>query len=120
MAPEPLPSEVGEFSGNLKFVIIDEIHTYRGVFGSHVANVLRRLRRIAKLYGSDPVFIACSATIANPGELAEMLTGLRFETVTGAGLLGQTPLPDGEPDIRHKPYTVAKAFRLFHVQASRR
>jgi DEAD/DEAH box helicase domain-containing protein len=58
---------------NLRYIVLDELHTYRGVFGSHLANVLRRLRRVARFYGSDPVFICCSATIANPGELAERL-----------------------------------------------
>jgi len=58
---------------NLRYIVLDELHTYRGVFGSHLANVLRRLRRIAKFYGSDPQFICCSATIANPGELASQL-----------------------------------------------
>jgi DEAD/DEAH box helicase domain-containing protein len=61
------------FFSHLKFVIIDEMHTYRGVFGSHVANVLRRLKRIANFYGSAPQFILTSATIANPVELAEWL-----------------------------------------------
>ncbi|WP_077616774.1 DEAD/DEAH box helicase [Caenibacillus caldisaponilyticus] len=60
---------------NLQFVVIDELHTYRGVFGSHVANVIRRLKRICAYYGSRPVFIATSATIANPKEHAERLTG---------------------------------------------
>lgn len=60
---------------NLKYVVIDEIHSYRGVFGSHLANVLRRLNRICKFYGSNPQFICCSATIANPKELAERLIG---------------------------------------------
>jgi DEAD/DEAH box helicase domain-containing protein len=55
---------------NLRYVVIDEMHGYRGVFGSHVANVIRRLKRICRWYGSDPVFILCSATIANPRELA--------------------------------------------------
>ncbi|GAM12588.1 DEAD/DEAH box helicase [Mesobacillus selenatarsenatis] len=59
---------------NLKYVVIDELHIYRGVFGSHVANVIRRLKRICNYYGSDPVFICTSATIANPLELAEGLT----------------------------------------------
>ncbi|MFQ5341968.1 MAG: Zn-binding domain-containing protein, partial [Anaerolineae bacterium] len=59
---------------HLRFVVLDEIHAYRGVFGSHVANVIRRLRRIARFYGSDPQFICCSATIANPVELATRLT----------------------------------------------
>lgn len=56
---------------NLRFVVVDELHVYRGVFGSHVTNVLRRLKRICSYYGSDPQFICCSATIANPRELAE-------------------------------------------------
>jgi DEAD/DEAH box helicase domain-containing protein len=60
---------------NLKYVVIDELHTYRGVFGSHLANVLRRLARVAQFYGSTPQFICCSATIANPGELAAQLIG---------------------------------------------
>ncbi|MGG3922526.1 DEAD/DEAH box helicase, partial [Geobacillus thermodenitrificans] len=59
----------------LRYVVIDELHTYRGVFGSHVANVIRRLKRICAFYGSQPTFICTSATIANPQELAERLTG---------------------------------------------
>jgi DEAD/DEAH box helicase domain-containing protein len=58
---------------NLRYIVLDELHTYRGVFGSHLANVLRRLKRIATFYGSNPQFICCSATIANPGELAAQL-----------------------------------------------
>ena len=58
---------------NLRYIVIDELHTYRGVFGSHLCNVLRRLRRIAKFYGREPQIICCSATIANPGELASRL-----------------------------------------------
>ncbi len=58
---------------NLRYIVIDELHTYRGVFGSHLCNVLRRLRRIANFYGSDPIFICCSATIANPGELLQTM-----------------------------------------------
>ena len=60
---------------NLKYVVIDEIHAYRGVFGSNLANVVRRLKRLCAFYGSHPQFICCSATIANPKELAETLTG---------------------------------------------
>ena len=66
---------------NLALVVVDEAHVYRGVFGSHVANVLRRLRRIAAAYGTEPRFVLASATIANPGELAERLTGLDDVTV---------------------------------------
>jgi DEAD/DEAH box helicase domain-containing protein len=65
-----------ELFANLAVVVVDEAHTYRGVFGSHVANVLRRLRRIAAAYGTEPRFLLASATIANPVELAERLTGL--------------------------------------------
>jgi DEAD/DEAH box helicase domain-containing protein len=61
---------------NLKFVVVDEMHTYRGVFGAHVAHVLRRLRRICSLYGSSPQFLCCSATVANPRELTARLTGV--------------------------------------------
>ena len=70
---------------NLKYVVIDELHAYRGVFGSHLANVLRRLRRICRHYGSNPVFLCSSATIANPRELAERLTGQPFELVEKSG-----------------------------------
>src|SRR5215470_329012 len=70
---------------NLRYVVLDELHTYRGVFGSHLANVLRRLRRIARFYGSDPQFICCSATIANPGELASQLIDKEVEAVEENG-----------------------------------
>ncbi|MGH9309819.1 MAG: DEAD/DEAH box helicase [Vicinamibacterales bacterium] len=70
---------------NLRFVVIDELHAYRGVFGSHLANILRRLQRICRHYGSDPLFICSSATIANPRELAESLTGRPFELVEKNG-----------------------------------
>ncbi len=70
---------------NLKYVVLDELHTYRGVFGSHLANVLRRLARIAEFYGSKPQFICCSATIANPGELARRLIEREVEVVEENG-----------------------------------
>jgi DEAD/DEAH box helicase domain-containing protein len=70
---------------NLKYIVIDELHTYRGVFGSHVANVIRRLKRICKFYGSDPLFICTSATIANPKELAEQLTGKPMRLIDDNG-----------------------------------
>jgi DEAD/DEAH box helicase domain-containing protein len=69
----------------LKYLVIDEAHVYRGVFGSHVANVLRRLRRVCALYGSQPQFICCSATIANPQEHVEKLIGLPFQVVDDEG-----------------------------------
>jgi DEAD/DEAH box helicase domain-containing protein len=70
---------------NLRYVVVDEAHVYRGVFGSHVAGVLRRLRRLCDYYGSSPRFICCSATIANPGEHAEKLVGLPFVVVDDDG-----------------------------------
>jgi DEAD/DEAH box helicase domain-containing protein len=66
----------GDVLANLRYVVVDEAHVYRGVFGSHVANVLRRLRRLARAYGSDPQFLLASATIANPGELVRSLVGV--------------------------------------------
>ena len=69
----------------LRYVVIDEAHIYRGVFGSHVACVLRRLRRLCQLYGSNPQFICCSATIANPSEHAERLVGLPLEVIDNDG-----------------------------------
>ncbi len=73
------------FFDNLKYVVIDEIHAYRGTFGSHVANVIRRLRRICNHYGSDPTFICCSATIANPGDLASRLIGRDVQVIDDDG-----------------------------------
>ena len=70
---------------NLRYVILDEAHVYRGVFGSHIANILRRLRRLCLRYGSAPQFILCSASIANPGELAEELLGLPVTVVEEDG-----------------------------------
>jgi len=71
----------GDVLSNLRYVIVDEAHVYRGVFGSHVANVLRRLRRLARVYGAEPQFLLASATIANPGELARELLGLDFTVI---------------------------------------
>lgn len=70
---------------NLRYIVLDELHTYRGVFGSHLCNVLRRLRRIANFYGREPQFICCSATIANPGELAERLLEAEVEVLDSNG-----------------------------------
>jgi DEAD/DEAH box helicase domain-containing protein len=70
---------------NLRYIVIDELHTYRGVFGSHLCNVLRRLRRIARFYGREPQFVCCSATIANPGDLASRLIEGEVEVLAANG-----------------------------------
>jgi DEAD/DEAH box helicase domain-containing protein len=70
---------------NLRYIVIDELHMYRGVFGSHLANVLRRLKRIAHFYGQQPQFVCCSATIANPGELASRLLETDVEVLDANG-----------------------------------
>src|SRR5919109_497731 len=72
----------GDVLQNLRYVVVDEAHVYRGVFGSHVANVLRRLRRAAGIYGAEPQFLLASATIANPGELAHSLLGVEAAVIT--------------------------------------
>jgi DEAD/DEAH box helicase domain-containing protein len=69
----PAHTRWADFFQNLRLVVLDELHTYRGIFGSHMANVIRRLKRICRFYGSDPIFFCASATIANPAELAEKL-----------------------------------------------
>jgi len=81
----PHHSNWSDFFGNLKFIVIDEAHTYRGVFGSHVANVIRRLKRVANFYGAHPQFILASATIGNPKELAEMLIESDVELIDNDG-----------------------------------
>ena len=70
---------------NLRYFVIDELHYYRGVYGSHLANLIRRLKRVCEFYGSSPQFICCSATIANPRELAQALTGKEFDLVDRNG-----------------------------------
>ena len=98
----------GDVLANLEYVIVDEAHVYRGVFGSHVANVLRRLRRLATVYGSEPQFLLASATIANPGELARSLTGLDATVVAGDSapraertiVLWNPPVTDEELNLR--------------------
>src|SRR3954451_25227501 len=71
----------GDFLANLEWVVVDEAHTYRGVFGSHVANVLRRLRRLGRAYGREPRFLLASATVAHPGRRAQRLVGVPFELI---------------------------------------
>jgi DEAD/DEAH box helicase domain-containing protein len=92
---------------NLRYIVIDELHTYRGVFGSHLCNVLRRLRRIANFYGSDPQFICCSATIANPGELAGKLLEKEVEVLDANGA------PSGEKTfVFYNPPVVNRALGI--------
>src|SRR5580704_12923351 len=92
---------------NLRYIVIDELHTYRGVFGSHLCNVLRRLRRIANFYGSKPQFICCSATIANPGELAARLLEKEVEVLDGNGA------PSGEKTfVFYNPPVVNRALGI--------
>ncbi|MBW2147714.1 MAG: DUF1998 domain-containing protein [Deltaproteobacteria bacterium] len=81
----PYHDQWEDFWRTLRFVVMDELHTYRGIFGSHIVQVMRRLRRVCRHYGSEPGFIACSATIENPGELAHRLTGLPFTVVDDNG-----------------------------------
>ena len=108
----------GDVLSNLRYVIVDEAHVYRGVFGSHVANVLRRLRRLARVYGAEPQFLLASATIANPAELAHSLLGLDV-TVIGDDAapraertiaLWNPPLLDEELGLRASP--LGEASRL--------
>ncbi|MCD6361541.1 MAG: DEAD/DEAH box helicase [Armatimonadetes bacterium] len=81
----PQHARWNRFFTHLKYIVIDEVHAYRGVFGSHLANVMRRLARICRHYGSDPAVICCSATIGNPREHAERITGRPMELVDNDG-----------------------------------
>ncbi|MFJ8245257.1 DEAD/DEAH box helicase [Peribacillus asahii] len=95
---------------NLKYIVIDELHTYRGVFGSHVANVIRRLKRICEFYGSNPVFICTSATIANPRELAEQLTGHSMRLIDDNGApSGRKHFVFYNPPIVNQPLNIRKS-----------
>lgn len=101
---------------NLKYIVIDELHTYRGVFGSHVANVLRRLWRICRFYGSQPQFLCSSATIANPKQLAERLTGQEMTLIDDNGA------PQGEKHFifYNPPVVTADGLRESALRAGRR
>ncbi len=105
---------------NLKWVIIDELHSYRGVFGSHVAHLVGRLRRIARFHGSDPTFIACSATIANPVELAERLVGKPFTLVAEAGSpTGEHHLVTYNPPVVNRQLQIRQGVVQGTVQAAK-
>ncbi|MSQ18754.1 MAG: DEAD/DEAH box helicase [Betaproteobacteria bacterium] len=104
----PHHTKWAQFFENLAYVVIDELHTYKGVFGSHVANLLRRLKRICAFYKVDPVFILCSATIANPQQLAEHLIGAPVHAITESGapqgarhlLVWNPPVINADLDLR--------------------
>lgn len=98
---------------NLKYIIVDELHMYKGVFGSHVAHVLRRLKRICNYYGSDPVFICTSATIANPQELAENLTNTPMRLIENNGApAGKKHFLFYNPPIVHPTFGVRRSAAL--------
>jgi DEAD/DEAH box helicase domain-containing protein len=111
----------------LRIIVIDELHTYRGLFGSHVANVLRRLLRICAHYGSHPVIVCCSATIGNPAELAAALTGRRPRLVDRNGapsgerhvVMVQPPLLDPATGARGSALTLATRWALPFLRAGR-
>jgi DEAD/DEAH box helicase domain-containing protein len=111
----------------LRVIVIDELHTYRGLFGSHVANVLRRLLRICAHYGSHPVIVCCSATIGNPAELAAALTGRQPRLVDRNGapsglrhvLMVQPPLLDPVTGARGSAQALATRWALPFLRASR-
>ena len=115
----------GDVLANLRYVVVDEAHVYRGVFGSHVANVLRRLRRLARIYDAEPQFLFASATIANAGELALQLTGEAATVVdqdTSARaerevVIWNPPLLDAELGLRASP--LGDAARLLSQLTSR-
>ena len=114
----------GDVLANLRYVIVDEAHVYRGVFGSHVGNVLRRLRRLARIYGADPQFLLASATISNPGELATTLLGARVTTVGDDAapraertiVLWNPPLVDEELGLRASPLAEAAKLQALLVE----
>ena len=114
-----------KFFSNLKFIVIDEAHAYRGVMGSHVANVIRRLRRVAAFYGAKPQFILCSATIANPAELAEALIGQSVDLVDKNGaprgekriILYNPPLVDPVQGIRRSVVTESRRWMIALLKA---
>src|SRR5919109_1286354 len=115
----------GDALANLRYVVVDEAHVYRGVFGSHVANVLRRLRRLARVYGSEPQFLLASATIANPGELARALLGVDATVVDRDAApraertvaLWNPPLVD--PELGLRASALGEASRLYAKLVSR-
>lgn len=117
-----------KFLSNLRFIVIDEVHTYRGIFGSHMTNVIRRLKRIARFYGGDPQFILCSATIGNPGELARQIIEEDLDLIDSNGapsgekhvILYNPPLLDAVQGIRRgvvlEAKNIAMTFLRQHIK----
>lgn len=98
----PHHTKWAQFFESLRYIVIDEMHTYRGVFGSHLANVIRRLKRVCVFYGVGPTFVLCSATIANPKELAEQLIGEPVTAIADSGApQGQKHLLLWNPPVRN-------------------
>jgi DEAD/DEAH box helicase domain-containing protein len=109
----PHHTKWNELFSNLKYVVVDELHMYRGVFGSHFANLIRRLKRICRFYGSDPEFICCSATIGNPRELAEELFEENFVLVDKSGApRGEKTLIFYNPPVMNRQLGIRKSLLL--------
>ena len=121
----PNHAKWSRFFSGLRYIVVDEMHGYRGIFGSHVANVIRRLKRIAAFYGSKPKFILCSATIGNPRELAERLVEEPIEAVTENGapraeklvVLYNPPLVDPVQGIRKSTATESQKLAVKLLRA---
>lgn len=121
----PNHAKWSRFFSGLRYVVVDEMHGYRGIFGSHVANVIRRLKRIADFYGSKPSFILCSATIGNPRELAELLVEEPVQAVTENGapraeklvVLYNPPLVDPVQGIRKSTATESQKLAVRLLRA---
>jgi len=109
----PHHTKWNELFSSLKYVVVDELHMYRGVFGSHFANLVRRLKRICGFYGSDPQFICCSATIGNPRELAEELFEEKFALVDQSGApRGEKTIIFYNPPVINKQLGIRKSLLL--------
>src|SRR5438105_2202181 len=114
----------GDVLANLRYVVVDEAHVYRGVFGLHVGNVLRRLRRLARIYGAEPQFLLASATISNPGELGRSLLGVPVTTIGDDGapraertvVLWNPPLVDEELGLRGSALAEAAKLQALLVE----
>jgi DEAD/DEAH box helicase domain-containing protein len=120
----PNHDRFGDVLANLRYVVVDEAHVYRGVFGSHVANVLRRLKRLARIYGAAPQFLLASATVSNPGELGHALLDERVTVVGDDGapraertiVLWNPPLQDAELGLRGSSLAEAAKLQATFVQ----